>query len=71
MQSSLIHGSNGSMPDKAMMPMINGRPDYQLAEALTKDALVEVGPRDAKVQAIEVKVDAVGEYLEESTTPQG
>jgi len=36
MQSSLIHGSNGSIPDKAMMPMINGRPDYQLAVALTK-----------------------------------
>jgi len=36
MQSSLIHGSNGSMPDKALMPMINGRPDYQLADALTK-----------------------------------
>ena len=36
MQSSLIHGTNGSMPDKAMMPMINGRPNYQLADALTK-----------------------------------
>jgi flagellar protein FlgJ len=36
MQSSLIHGTNGSMPAKALMPMLNGRPDYQLADALTK-----------------------------------
>jgi Rod binding domain-containing protein len=36
MQSSLINSTNGSMPAKAMMPMINGRPDYQLADALTK-----------------------------------
>jgi Rod binding domain-containing protein len=33
MQSGLI---NSSMPAKAMMPMLNGRPDYQLAEALKK-----------------------------------
>jgi peptidoglycan hydrolase FlgJ len=38
MQSSLIHGSNGSMPAKAVMPMLHGRPDYQLADALTKVA---------------------------------
>ena len=36
MQNSLINGSHGSMPTKAVMPMRNGRPDYQLAEALTK-----------------------------------
>ena len=36
MQSSLIQGSNSSMPAKAVMPMLNGRPDYQLANALTK-----------------------------------
>jgi peptidoglycan hydrolase FlgJ len=37
MQTSLInHGHTGSIPAKAMMPMINGRPDYQLADALTK-----------------------------------
>jgi flagellar protein FlgJ len=27
---------NSSMPAKALMPMLNGRPDYQLAEALKK-----------------------------------
>ena len=36
MQNSLINGAHGSMPAKAVMPMRNGRPDYQLAEALTK-----------------------------------
>jgi Rod binding domain-containing protein len=33
MQTSLI---NSSMPAKALMPMLNGRPDYQLADALKK-----------------------------------
>ena len=32
MQSGLI----SSMPAKALMPMLNGRPDYQLADALKK-----------------------------------
>jgi Rod binding domain-containing protein len=36
MPSSLIQGSNSSMPAKAVMPMLNGRPDYQLADALKK-----------------------------------
>jgi Rod binding domain-containing protein len=36
MPSSLIQGSNSSMPAKAVMPMLNGRPDYLLADALTK-----------------------------------
>ena len=36
MQSGLISSPARSMPAKAMMPMINGRPDYQLADALTK-----------------------------------
>ena len=36
MQSGLINSPARSMPAKAMMPMINGRPDYQLADALTK-----------------------------------
>ena len=35
MQTSLINSHN-SMPGKALMPTINGRPDYQLADALTK-----------------------------------
>jgi peptidoglycan hydrolase FlgJ len=36
MQSGLINGPARSMPAKAMMPMISGRPDYRLADALTK-----------------------------------
>jgi Rod binding domain-containing protein len=36
MTSSLINPAAGSMPAKAVMPMLNGRPDYQLADALTK-----------------------------------
>ena len=36
MQHSLINSTIGSMPGKAVMPMLNGRPDYQLSEALTK-----------------------------------
>jgi Rod binding domain-containing protein len=36
MASSLINPAAGSMPAKAVMPMLNGRPDYQLADALTK-----------------------------------
>lgn len=36
MQTSLINSAAGSMPAKAVMPMRNGRPDYQLADALTK-----------------------------------
>jgi Rod binding domain-containing protein len=36
MQASLINSHAGSMPRKTMTPMINGRPDYQLADALTK-----------------------------------
>ena len=35
-QGSLIQGSNSSMPAKAVTPMLNGRPDYLLADALTK-----------------------------------
>ena len=37
MQPSLINNNvQGSMPGKTVMPMRYGRPDYQLAEALTK-----------------------------------
>ena len=36
MHSSLINSQTGSMPAKAVMPMLNGRPDYQLADALTR-----------------------------------
>ena len=36
MHSSLINSQTGSMSAKAVMPMLNGRPDYQLADALTR-----------------------------------
>ena len=36
MRSSLINSPAHSMPAKTVMPMLNGRPDYQLADALTK-----------------------------------
>jgi peptidoglycan hydrolase FlgJ len=36
MQTSLINSATSSMPAKAVMPMRNGRPDYALADALTK-----------------------------------
>jgi Rod binding domain-containing protein len=55
MQSSLINSTTGSMPNKAMMPMINGRPDYQLADALTK-----VSPQaQAKAKAAAQDFEAV------------
>ena len=34
--SSLINSGNGSMPAKAMMPLVNGRPDPAFADALKK-----------------------------------
>jgi flagellar protein FlgJ len=36
MQGSPINSTYRSMPGKAVMPMRNGRPDHQLADALTK-----------------------------------
>ncbi|WP_291859695.1 flagellar assembly peptidoglycan hydrolase FlgJ [Bradyrhizobium sp.] len=36
MASSLINTVIGSMPAKAVPPMRNGRPDHQLADALTR-----------------------------------
>jgi Rod binding domain-containing protein len=36
MQSSPINSTAGSMPAKTMMPLFNGRPDPQFAEALAK-----------------------------------
>jgi flagellar protein FlgJ len=36
MQSGLTNATTGSMPGKALMPMLNGRPDYALADALKK-----------------------------------
>ena len=36
MQTNLSNSIHSGMPGKAVMPMIHGRPDYQLADALTK-----------------------------------
>jgi flagellar protein FlgJ len=36
MQTGPINSHSGSLPAKATMPMIKGRPDFQLADALTK-----------------------------------
>jgi flagellar protein FlgJ len=38
MQTSLITGHGGRIPANAAMPQINGRPDFELADALTKVA---------------------------------
>ena len=55
MQGSLINRTYGSMPDKAVMPMRNGRPDHQLADALTK-----VSPQaQAKAKASSQDFEAV------------
>ncbi len=55
MQSNLINSTAGSIPNKAMMPMINGRPDYQLTDALTK-----VSPQaQAKAKAAAQDFEAV------------
>ena len=34
--TSLINNHTGSIPAKASIPLFHGRPDYQLADALTK-----------------------------------
>jgi len=55
MQSALINNPARSMPAKAMMPMINGRPDYQLADAMTK-----VSPQaQAKAKATATDIEAM------------
>ena len=36
MQTSLINSTAGSIPTKALMPLFNGRPDPQFADALKK-----------------------------------
>ena len=55
MQYSLINGTAGSMPAKAVMPMRNGRPDYALADALTK-----VSPKaQAKAKATATDFEAM------------
>ena len=55
MQSSLINSTTGRMPAKSVMPMLHGRPDYQLSEALTK-----VSPQvQAKAKATAQDFEAV------------
>jgi len=55
MQTSLINSHTGSMPARASMPTFNGRPDYQLAEALTK-----VSPQaQAKAKATSTDFEAM------------
>jgi flagellar protein FlgJ len=52
---SLVNSSIGSMPAKAVMPMINGRPDYTLA-----DALKTVSPQaQAKAKATATDFEAM------------
>jgi flagellar protein FlgJ len=36
MQMTPVSSSHGGLPNKTPMPQINGRPDYELAAALTK-----------------------------------
>ena len=55
MQSSLINNQPGSIPAKASVPLINGRPDYTLADALKK-----VSPQaQAKAKAASQDFEAV------------
>lgn len=55
MPASLINSATGATPAKAAMPMRYGRPDYQLAEALTK-----VSPQaQAKAKASSQDFEAV------------
>jgi peptidoglycan hydrolase FlgJ len=55
MASGLINGAHAGMPPKAVMPMRNGRPDYQLADALTR-----VSPQaQAKAKASSQDFEAV------------
>ena len=55
MQTSLINSAAGSMPANAVMPMRNGRPDYALADALTR-----VSPKaQAKAKATATDFEAM------------
>jgi flagellar protein FlgJ len=57
MQSGLTNHPHGSMPFNALMPMLNGRPDYQLA-----DALKNVSPQ-AQVKAKATATDFEAMFL--------
>ncbi|HET6838717.1 MAG TPA: flagellar assembly peptidoglycan hydrolase FlgJ [Bradyrhizobium sp.] len=53
--AGLINNHAGSIPGKAPVPLINGRPDYTLADALTK-----VSPKaQAKAKAAAQDFEAV------------
>jgi peptidoglycan hydrolase FlgJ len=55
MQSDLTNSVAGSMPAKAVIPLFNGRPDPQFAEALAK-----VSPRaQAKAKATATDFEAM------------
>jgi peptidoglycan hydrolase FlgJ len=55
MQNSLITGHTGGVQANAVMPQFNGRPDYQLADALTK-----VSPKaQARTKATATDFEAV------------
>ena len=57
MQSGLTNHPHGSMAFNALMPMLNGRPDYQLA-----DALKNVSPQ-AQVKAKATATDFEAMFL--------
>jgi flagellar protein FlgJ len=57
MPSSLINSPAHSMPAKTVMPMLNGRPDYQLADALTKV------PQQAQAKAKSTATDFEAMFL--------
>ena len=57
MQSGLTNHPHGNMPFNALMPMLNGRPDYQLA-----DALKNVSPQ-AQVKAKATATDFEAMFL--------
>jgi Rod binding domain-containing protein len=55
MQTSLVNSAAGGMPAKTVMPVRNGRPDYALADALTK-----VSPKaQAKAKATATDFEAM------------
>jgi flagellar protein FlgJ len=55
MQSSAMHSIGSGAPGKASMPLFHGRPDYSLAEALTK-----VSPKaQAKAKATATDFEAM------------
>jgi Rod binding domain-containing protein len=54
---SLINSPAHSMPAKTLMPMLHGRPDFQLADALTKV------PKQAQAKAKSTATDFEAMFL--------